>query len=284
MPNFAFNYMAQRFKNHDLSDIDLSSIKQLISCAEPTFIQDLENFYNVFKETKLKKESFRVCYALAENIFAVSQSSNIQTTMYYGQEYVSCGQTIPGISLIIMKDNQDITTEGNNKFIQTRKGEKFRQDNVDIGNIVIKSDYTPNDNCDFYGYYNTGDLGFMENGHLYVTGRQKDAFNSYGINIYPEFIEHEINKHQDIIDGRIVCFGILNNGTHDIHICAETEKYQDSILKQEITNIIQKQFNVSCTVHLRKRYYIIKTSSGKVSRVATKEKFLNESMIKSYNT
>ena len=278
MPNFAFNYMATKFTGQDLSDINLSSIKQLISCAELTFGTDLENFYKTFAKTGLKPETFRVCYALAENIFAVSQSTGIFSTVHKNQQYISCGQTLPGTSVIIMKDGEDITTEGDNKFIKTLPGEIIRQNDIKIGNVMIKSCYEPstNERSDFFGYYDTGDLGFMENGHLYITGRQKDSFNSYGINIYPELIEHEVNKHSDILDGRVACFGVLNNGTNDVHICAETHDPNNLNVAKEITQQLQDLYNIVCGVHLKSQYYIIKTSSGKISRSATREKFLNE--------
>jgi len=275
MPNFAFNYMAQHLQNQDLSDIDLSSIKQFISCSELTFIEDIENFANIFMPAGLNVKSLRICYALAENIFAVSQSLGIYYTEYKGLKYLSCGQVLPGVSLIIEKNGKDITTEGNNKYIKTLPGEIIREDDIEIGRILIKSDYTPTGETDFFGYYDTGDYGFMNEGHLYIVGRQKDAFNSCGLNIYPEVIEHEVSKHPAIIPGRVACFGILTNGTYDVNICAETDN-ADQLIATEIVRNLQDLYNIVCTVHLRPRYFCIKTSSGKISRSATKEKFLNE--------
>ena len=68
-----------------------------------------------------------------------------------------------------------------------------------------------------------------------LTGRQKDMFNSYGINVYPEVIEHDIIQHKDVIDGRVACFGIFNNGTNDIHICVESNNKN---IGQELIQLI----------------------------------------------
>jgi acyl-CoA synthetase (AMP-forming)/AMP-acid ligase II len=108
---------------------------------------------------------------------------------------------------------------------------------------MIKSSYEPNTNIksDFYGYYDTGDVGFFMGDDLYIIGRENDCFVSCGINVYPHIIEQEISKLDKVISGRVVVFGIFDEslGTHKIYVCAETEE-TDNSLKIEISSIARE--------------------------------------------
>ena len=255
MPSFAFNYMGKQ--DFSLEGIDLSSLEMAISCSEPTFIQDMIAFYKAFESTGLQPSTLSVCYALAENIFAVSQSTNLTEVEWKGEKYVSCGKTIPGVSVIILKDGEDVTGK-------------------DDGNILIKSNYEPqtNEKSDFYGYYNTGDIGFVINGELFVIGRQKDMFVSYGINIYPHIIEQEVSQLEDVISGRVVCFGKHNKekGTSEIHIYAESEKLDVEII-DNISTLVKHKFDLPSKVYLVPPKSLVKNSAGKLCRTKNKEKF-----------
>jgi fatty-acyl-CoA synthase len=259
MPNFAFNYMTNRVGVDD-KFYDLSTVKKFISCSEPTYFEDLNNFYNKFKQFGLSDDALSVCYALAENVFAVSQSEGIKEETYEGKKYISCGKIIPGVSVLIVDEGQDVTNEK-------------------AGMVYINSSSRPKSNRDedlYYGYYNTGDIGFMKDGHLYIIDRQKDSFVSYGVNIYPSSVEQKISQTTMIKPGRVACFGVPNRskGTSEVHICAEFTG-PDTDRKATSTAIMKKIkdiFDVSATVHLRKEGFLIKTSSGKVNRSLTREK------------
>ncbi len=86
------------------------------------------------------------------------------------------------------------------------------------------------------GWYWTGDIGFLMDGELYVTGRKKDLIIVGGKNIYPQDVEEIVSSHPVIHDGRAVALGILNPdlGTEDIVIAAETEREQDLILANSV--------------------------------------------------
>jgi len=259
MPNFAFNYMTSRINVGD-KIYDLSTVKKFISCSEPAYYEDLNNFYNKFKQFGLSRNALSVCYALAENVFAVSQSEGIREEIYHGKKYTSCGKIIPGVSVLIVSENKDVTNEK-------------------IGMVYVKSSSCPKTNRDeesYYDYYNTGDIGFMQGGHLYIVDRQKDSFVSFGINIYPSPIERETAKINNIKPGRVACFGVPNRikGTSEVHICAEYTGTNEG--KKETINMIIKKikdiFNLSATIHLLGEGFLIKTSSGKISRSLTRKK------------
>ena len=177
--------------------------------------------------------------------------------------YVSCGRTIPGVSVLIVNDfGDDVTDESE-------------------GRVYIKSETQPiiedyPANNLYRGYYNTGDIGFINAGHLYIIGRQKNSFVSYGVNVYPAPIERQISEMVNIKPGRAACFGVYNSdkGTNEVHICAEFigDRNEKNATIKNITKNIKDRFGLSTTIHLQEEGYVIKTSSGKINRTATKEK------------
>lgn len=259
MPNFAFSYMSKRCKK---SHCDLSSVSSWISCSEMTHKPDMLSFLSSFKDNGVTEDSLQVCYALAENVFAVSHSKLLKTTHYEKENIVSCGEFIPGTSVII-KNNK-------NELIMSDKK---------AGNIFIRSSYMPIGlDFDEFGYYKTGDVGFIKNNNLYVLGRSDDIINSYGNNIFPYEIEKMVSNMDGIIPGRVACFGVYNkqSGTQDIYLVAESAIENKKGLKKKILEKILKKFEFRVKCSITKNGYIVKTSSGKINRKKTREKLLND--------
>jgi acyl-CoA synthetase (AMP-forming)/AMP-acid ligase II len=253
MPNFAFSYVAKRCKNNVKN---LASMKAWISCSEMTHQQDMVLFYNVFKNVGVTEQSLQVCYAMAENVFAVSHSDAIVAD---GNGVVSCGDLIPGTSVII-KDGYNLVTSL-----------------CKPGDIFIRSAYMAKGLIfDKYGYYNTGDIGYIKNNELYVIGRSDDMITSYGKNIFPYTIEQFISNIVGIIPGRVACFGVYspNVGTQLVYLVAETDLEDIVDLELNIHETVLKRFDVSVKCIVVPRGYIIKTSSGKISRKRTRNKIL----------
>lgn len=258
MPSFAFNYMSKKVNPEKMKHLNLSSMERAISCSEPTFIADLQRFGQTFAPLGLSNKALCVCYALAENIFAVSQSDDIKTHEWKGSTYASCGKIIPGVSVVVVKNGEEVT-------------------DTDDGTVMIRSMYEPRTNkrSDFYGYYNTGDIGFIYNGDLYIIGREKDMFVSYGVNVYPEMIEYSISNFEGVVPGRVVCFGELDKdiGTNKVIVLAESENVDDNKLRTELSTIIKEDFNLTAIVKLVAPGSLIKTSSGKFCRIKNKEQY-----------
>ena len=257
MPSFAFNHMASKIPMDMVKSCQLGSIEKIISCSEPTFFDDLLKFRNKFYPLGLRPESVCVCYALAENIFAVSQSEGIKEINWKDTKYTSCGKILPDVKVDIRSNNHPVP-----------KG-------LDDGTVWINSPFMPRTNKCVDGWYNTGDIGFFRDNELYIIGREKDMFVSYGVNIYPEMIEHSIATEPGVIPGRVVCFGEFSKelGTNRIIVIAETEEVNDNKLRMELSSIIKEEFNVAAIVMLAIPGALIKTSSGKFCRVKNKEKY-----------
>jgi acyl-CoA synthetase (AMP-forming)/AMP-acid ligase II len=130
------------------------------------------------------------------------------------------------------------------------------------------------------GWYLTGDLGYIANGELYITGRKKDLIIVGGKNIYPQDIEQIASTVEGVYPGRVVAFGVFNEltGTEDVVVIAESEE-ASAEKRQSIAEEIRLQVNRASDITLRKamivdRGWLLKTSSGKIARNANREKYL----------
>ena len=245
LPNFAFSYMAKRCTN---SKCNISSMKQWISCSEVTHTKDVMNFVGQFRRIGARRKQMYVCYALAENIFAVSQGP-----LNAVNNIISCGTIIPGTSVLIKN--------GQNIIVDNKEGDIYIRSSCMASGLSV----------DTSGYYFTGDRGFISDNNLFVLGRSDDMIISYGKNIYPYDIENIVSSMNGIIPGRVACFGTKNSlGTEDVFVVAEGEADENAIREAILSN-----FDIGAKCKVVPRGYIIKTSSGKISRKRTREKVLS---------
>lgn len=294
LPNFAYNFCAQKIRERDLLDIDLSSWRAVINCSEPIHWSSHKMFLERFSSYGLRKEALATSYAMAENVFAVTQGgidSPVTIDIIDGEAFrslqvakpsldnhkalkmVSSGHSIPNTYLRVIDDH----------------GENLQERS--IGEIVIKSD------CMLTGYYNrpeltkkaflngwylTGDLGYLANGELYITGRKKDLIIVGGKNIYPQDIERLANEIPGVHPGRVVAFGVFNEqtGTEDVVVIAESmalERDDQQKIADEVRSYVTKNSDIALRyVKVVERGWLLKTSSGKIARLASKSKYLEE--------
>ena len=135
------------------------------------------------------------------------------------------------------------------------------------------------------GWYLTGDLGYLANGELYITGRMKDLIIVGGKNIYPQDLERLANETPGIHPGRVAAFGVFDEqtGTEEVVVVAEAEPSValDPQSTIRLANDIRRRVTAGSDIALRnveivEKNWLIKTSSGKIARQAIRQKYLNE--------
>jgi len=294
LPNFAYNFCAQKVRDRDIEGIDLSSWRAITNCSEPVRWESQQAFYERFKSYGLRETALQCSYAMAENVFAVTQTNldSLPITDELDREAYMTKR----IAMAPAEGHPRLRMLSSGKpLANTRirvldeKGNEL-PDKV-IGEIALQSD------CMLTGYYNrpdatekalingwylTGDYGYTLGGEIFVAGRKKDMIIIGGKNVYPQDLETLAYEVNGIHAGRAVAFGIYDEkaGTEEAVIVAEVDT-EDPTERQKIGDALRQHITKNSAVALRHahvvgRNWILKTSSGKTARSANREKFLTE--------
>jgi acyl-CoA synthetase (AMP-forming)/AMP-acid ligase II len=302
LPNFAYNFCAQKIRDRDLEGVDLSSWRAVINCSEPMHWKSHAMFLERFRGRGLKPEALATCYAMAENVFAVTQGGidapltvdavsqrsllidRIARPAADGEaamNMLSCGRPLANVEVKVVDD--------------ARKELPARH----LGEVVLRSD------CMLSGYYRrpdltekafldgwflTGDLGYLAEGEVYITGRKKDLIIVGGKNVYPQDLESLASEVPGVHPGRAVAFGVFSDelGTEEVVMVAEMEAAEGSGEKtddaaQRLSDEIRRRVTQGSDVALRQvkivpQGWLVKTSSGKIARGANRDKYLAETV------
>ncbi len=294
LPNFAFNFCAQKIRDRYLDGVDLSSWRAIINCSEPVRWESHRLFYERFKSYGLRWEALQTSYAMAENVFGVTQSEigrppkvqeidreafitrHVARPAQKGRpslRMMSSGRPLPNTRLRILDDDGRPLPDG-------AVGEIALQSDCMLSGYYNRPDATSKAFLD--GWYLTGDYGYIMDGEVFVSGRKKDMIIVGGKNIYPQDLEMLSCEVPGVLPGRVVAFGIYEEaaGTEEVVIVAEVDS--EFLSEQErMAEAIRRHVTQNSAVAVRHvrvvgPKWIIKTSSGKVARAANKEKFLRE--------
>lgn len=296
LPNFAYNHTVRSIRERDLEGIDLSGLRALINCSEPVHYHSHQLFLERFGPYGLREDMLATCYAMAENTFAVTQSAVGEPPHVdwikigaYQQEHkaipaepgsegatpnVSCGTAIPGAEVAA------ITAEGT-RLPDRVEGEIIVRSGCMLTGYYRRDDLTAEALID--GWYKTGDMGYVADGHLYVSGRKKDLIIVGGKNVYPQDLEAIANVTPGIYPGRAAAFGVYDDaqGTETIVIVCELEHSaapdeQKAIAADLRKRVVQQTEVTLSDVRLVEERWVIKTSSGKIARADNRQKYLRE--------
>jgi fatty-acyl-CoA synthase len=304
LPNFAYNHCARVIRTNEIDGLDLSSMRAFINCSEPVYLQSHRVFLEKFQPFGVQEEALSTSYAMAENTFAVTQNPVGEKTKIDwvstrklqeerlaipmeaetpgSSPVVSCGSPILGSEIRVVDEK--------GKPLPERKiGEIALRSNCMLNGYYRRKDLTSKAILD--GWYFTGDMGYLADGELFVTGRKKDLIIVGGKNIYPQDLEAIANEMEGFVPGRCVAFGLYdeNLGSEKIVMVCEVEKEglsenEQRELEMDFRRRVVKQSEVAISdIRLVKRRWLIKTSSGKISRSANRAKYIQTFLSKEFS-
>jgi acyl-CoA synthetase (AMP-forming)/AMP-acid ligase II len=158
-----------------------------------------------------------------------------------------------------------------------------------VGEIALKSPYMLKEYyknpemtaaaIDLVGWYHTGDLGFVHDENIYITGRKKDLLIIGGRNFYPQDIERVCDEFGECIPGRSVALGVMDErmGTEKAILLVESKLEVESAKVRLIGQIRKTVFDeLDCPladVRIVPHMWLLKTSSGKIARQPNLDKY-----------
>jgi fatty-acyl-CoA synthase len=223
-PNFAYALCVKRIREADLEGIDLSRWRVAGCGAEPIRPETLEAFVKSFGKVGFKKEALYASYGMAESSLGIAFSElgeGMKTLSVDGPELwatgdvkvvpeedensvrlVSCGREFPDHTIRVF-DADDAMSE--TPFPERKVGELRLR-----GPSVMRGYWEDAERTReaFAGpFLRTGDLGFIDDGHVFICGRSKEVVIVNGRNYYPQDMEWEAAKVEGVRKGNVVAFG-----------------------------------------------------------------------------
>lgn len=288
-PNFAYALAARKAGEAELAKWDLSRVRVLGCGAEPIHADTLANFEAVMSKAGLPKGVVMPAYGMAEATLAMTfhpKGAPIRVKTLDGEQFratgevvppkddevvlgfVSCGKTFSGHEISV------IDTDGNH-LGPDREGELvYRGPSVTRGywkNPEATEACFPAD-----GWLRTGDLGFIHEGDVYITGRCKDLIILNGRNHHPTSIEWAAAEVDGVRRGNVVAFSVPGEDSEVLVIVAETRPDAPADTAEQVVATVAQQLSLRVSdVVLLGIGQLPKTSSGKLQRRKTREQYLS---------
>ena len=298
-PNFGYEYCLREDKLPEaaLEGLDLSSLRVMMNAAEPVRAETMARFFERFSPHGLRVESLVAAFGLAENTLCVSNQGRHVVTVNKRElqqrrlhlehdrarnnnqsRIVSCGRPLEGV-LVRIVDPETGEAKREREIGEIWVGGPSRcsgyWNRPDMTRQVFEARIA-SDGDDGPLYMRTGDLGFFYEGELYVCGRIKDLIIIRGVNYYPQDIESivEASSH-GIRTGGVAAFDVEEEG-EALVVVVEVRTPKDLPDAAAIARAIRTQYYVEPhTIAFVPPRTIAKTTSGKIARSKTRERWLN---------
>ncbi|WP_145055562.1 aminotransferase class I/II-fold pyridoxal phosphate-dependent enzyme [Lignipirellula cremea] len=301
-PNFAYELCTEKTTAEDLEGIDLSSWDLAFNGAEPIRAETLERFNEKFAPYGFSPTAHFPCYGMAETTLIVTGAYKDKPPLIRtfdgaaldqhrvapaesggadARSLVSCGRILPEEEIALV-DPDTCRPVGDNTVgeiwvISPSMGKGYWRKPVETAEtFAAKIDGS----VDGKTYLRTGDLGFVSEGELYVTGRVKDLIIVRGVNRYPQDIEATVEGVSERLrSSSTAAFALDVQGRERLVVVAEVERSRNkewgdviAAIRSAIT--IEHDLPPDAVILVRAGS-IPKTSSGKIQRHATRDDFLN---------
>ncbi|MFQ5899265.1 MAG: AMP-binding protein [Candidatus Methylomirabilia bacterium] len=292
-PNFAFDLCVGRVRDDEIQGLDLSSWRLAFNGAEPVSPETIERFIGRFAPHGFRREAMCPVYGLAESSAALTVPSIglpprvdrvAREPFQRSREahpatpeeltplrFVSCGRPLPEHEVRIV----DAAGQPLGDRIEGRI--EFRGPSVSTGywrnaeaTLAILHD----------GWTESGDLGYWADGDLFITGREKDIVIKAGRNLYPQEVEQEVGDLPGIRKGCVAAFGLADPeiGTERLVIVAESRETapesRERLRAAVVDRVVAALGIPPDTVVISRPGSVLKTSSGKVRRGATRQAYV----------
>jgi len=293
-PSFGYELCVRQGQRADLSGLDLSSWRCAGIGGDMVRARILDEFAEIYTKVGFKRTSFVPSYGLAEATLALTFAPDLAGARYHrldraaldrgdvvfadadasdlrARTFVGCGSVI-GEHVIEVRDEFGApAASGKIGRIFARGASLMRGyfRNPEATHRALSVD----------GWLDTGDLGFIEDGDLVITGRAKDLIIVNGRNIWPQDIEWQIEAEPGVRRGDACVFSVDLNGRGESVVALVQCRSADPAIRQSVQagaeSVLRKAGLGDFDVHLVAAGALPQTSSGKLSRAKAKLLFLD---------
>lgn len=305
-PNFAYDLCVDKITPEQRSQVDLSSWEVAFSGSEPVRAETIERFSATFEDCGFRRNAFYPCYGMAEATLFVSGGLKTAPPVIRSLKDKALKQNFVETATQEEEDTRAIVGVGRSwldqKIAIANPESLTKCPEGQIGEIWVcgpsvaggywkkpqETQQTFNAQLQDTGegpFLRTGDLGFLLDGELFVTGRIKDMIIIRGQNHYAQDIELTVQKsHSALRPNCGAAFSVDVEGVERLVIVQEVER---SYLRQlEVMEVVRAIRQVVSEQHELQVYAVVllktasipKTSSGKIQRHACRDGFLNGSL------
>jgi fatty-acyl-CoA synthase len=289
-PNFAYDLCVRKIEPNQIEGLDLSSWRIAANGAEKVYPRTLQQFTDKFAPYGLKRTTILPVYGLAESTVCLTipplerefRIDHIDRKKFEKErlaqpsqhknalEFASCGLPLASHEVRIVDENNQALPERHVGNLQFRGPSNMQAyyNNPEATKKISHPD----------GWLDSGDLAYLADQEVFITGRYKDLIIKAGRNLYPAEIEELVGEVEGVRKGCVAAFGVTDDkkGTDQLVIVAETRALnKKEQLIADIKNVITMNLEiVPDQVILVKPHTVPKTSSGKLQRAACKSKYL----------
>lgn len=302
MSNFSVTHTAGSTSGYSIAGLqEYSADLSLISCvysmiaAEHISYSISQRFLKSVEHIGFNPNALSAAYGLAESTLAVTGNrlNEPLTTFSFDSKRLQEGIAIPCENGRILVASGS-ALPGTDVFIVNSEGLPLPCQyvgEVAIHGPTVMQGYLGQPMLDNASNLYTGDLGFIYNNQLYITGRKKELLIINGKNVYPEDIEDIVKNHiPSLRESTMVCFSVRNHlDLESLVFISELPRHHDlgnlNTLAMNISDYISLEISATCyDIVFTRQAQIPKTTSGKLQRLKARSLYLNSMLITCYSS
>ena len=294
-PPFGYELCERRLKTSEAEKLDLSAWRVAGVGAEMIRSSSLERFADALAPAGFDRKASIPCYGMAECSLAISFADlekpievdtvdadhladtsqarpvDVDAAGIRTRSFVDCGRLLPGYEIEVRDTDGEVLNDRQAGSIY------LRGDSVMSGyyeNPEASADALSDD-----GWLNTGDIGYLVDGRIFITGREKDLIIINGRNIWPQDLEYIAEQQDDVRPGDALAFAAPGPDADDIAVMVvqsrETDEAKRTDLVARLEGLVRNNLGIECYVELAPLHTLPRTSSGKLSRSKAQQNFID---------
>jgi len=297
-PPFGYDLAAMRVRPSDAGKWDLSALRVACVGAEMINPEPLQRFAEALAPAGFRSTAFLPCYGMAECSLGISfagldeditldhvdaermQHDSVATPLAPEAalkekrrvaRYVDCGALLPGFEIAIRDEDGNDLPERHAGVVHLR--------GPSVMSRYFRDETMTRETLSEDGWLNTGDIGYLAEGRLFVTGRKKDMIIIHGRNIWPEDLEYLAKTQPGVNYTDAAAFSVPSEKDQQetavlVVQCRERDEIKRARLSKTIASLVRSEYGIDCIVELVPQRTLPRTSSGKLARARARLDYL----------